>query len=369
MQKPEGYIVGAVCGEGSFGSVFFATREATGEAVALKQLAYSHSAAGGISATLLRETAILRLLAGEAGCIELLEVVVDEPQHGAERRALLVFPHYACDLAVLMAREDVRLSVEHAQFFALQLACALDHAHAKRVVHRDVKSANVLIARDLTLKLADWGQATVGVGGAVAADLPAGAGEPRRSGGACSMWYRAPELLFGARHYDAKVDVWSLGCVFAELLWAQHGGGDDDGGGGGGRYGRDGAERRRPRAKRGVRAIMRGRDAAEQIRIVVDVCGAPAADSPLRALPRCPAPDAHGVKRRRSAAASLAPLIGGALDANDSAARFLERCVVLEPAQRARTDELLREAFLVDAPTLGSQRHAKLARFDGRWRT
>ena len=340
----DGYDVASICGEGSFGSVYYATRVATGEAVALKQLAYSHSAAGGISATLLRETAILRLLAGEAGCVELIEVVVDEPHpNGAERRALLVFPHYACDLAVLVAREDVRFSVEHVQFFALQLAGALAHAHAHRVVHRDVKSANVLIASDLTLKLADWGQATVSVGGAVAVDLPPGAGEPRRSGGACSMWFRAPELLFGARHYDAKVDIWSLGCIFAELLWAQqHFSGE----------------------KRGVRAIMRGRDVAEQIRIVVGVCGAPAAGSPLRSLPRCPQPDAHGTKRRCGAAASLAALLGVALDANDSAARFLERCIVLEPASRAHAAELLRDAFLADAPTLGSRRHAKLARFD-----
>jgi len=331
-----GYTVhrGAV-GAGSFGQVYRATRRADGADVALKRMGYSECEAGGVAAALLRESAVLRLLGGVSGCIELLEVLRDEssPPSGRARRALLVFPFYDFDLATLLRLHASQFEGGHVRSFVHQLASALAYSHSRGVMHRDVKSDNVLVGRDLQLKLADWGQAAIGVGGVAASDGGEAESPPaRRSGGATSMWYRAPEILFGSRHYDEKVDVWSMGCVVAELLRTQ---------------GRAVSEQRTP-----GRAVMRGRDVEEQGRIAIGVCGAPAADSPLRALPGCPAPSESGKRRPHAAATVAAQLDVVGVDAD--AERLLEMCVTLEPCARATAVAVRDSPFCAAAPLLAT---------------
>ena len=78
--------------------------------------------------------------------------------------------------------------------------------HAYRFIHRDLKPQNILIARDGRLKLADFGLARV-------YNAPLGAYTHE----VVTLWYRAPELLLGSRHYATAVDVWAVGCIFAEV--------------------------------------------------------------------------------------------------------------------------------------------------------
>lgn len=90
-----------------------------------------------------------------------------------------------------------------------QLARSLAFLHGKRVVHRDVKPANVLVSpQTAQVKLCDFGSAKQILDPAA----------ERNAAYVCSRHYRAPELLFGSLHYTAAVDLWSLGCVTAELL-------------------------------------------------------------------------------------------------------------------------------------------------------
>jgi cyclin-dependent kinase 7 len=79
--------------------------------------------------------------------------------------------------------------------------------HDNWVLHRDIKPGNMLVGQDGQLVLADFGLAKV-------------FGSPDRdlSHQACTLWYRAPELLFGAQSYGTAADMWSVGCIFAELL-------------------------------------------------------------------------------------------------------------------------------------------------------
>ncbi|XP_041345444.1 cyclin-dependent kinase 20-like, partial [Pyrgilauda ruficollis] len=84
----------------------------------------------------------------------------------------------------------------------------LGHVHGQRLLHRDLKPANLLLDSAGRLKLADFGLARV---------LGPPSGRPY-SHQVATRWYRAPELLYGARHYDEGVDLWAVGCIFGELL-------------------------------------------------------------------------------------------------------------------------------------------------------
>merc|ERR1719171_1519935 len=95
------------------------------------------------------------------------------------------------------------------QLYAYQACRALAHLHASSVVHRDIKPQNLLVdvQRGHLLKLCDFGSAA-----------RLGNNRPALVAYICSRYYRAPELIFGATNYTTSVDLWSIGCVLAEML-------------------------------------------------------------------------------------------------------------------------------------------------------
>ena len=90
--------------------------------------------------------------------------------------------------------------------FMMQLCVGIRYCHSHRVLHRDLKPQNLLIDRDGNLKLADFG-------------LARAFGVPLRTytHEVVTLWYRAPEILLGGRQYSTGVDMWSVGCIFAEM--------------------------------------------------------------------------------------------------------------------------------------------------------
>lgn len=91
----------------------------------------------------------------------------------------------------------------------LQLLSAVAHCHSNWILHRDLKTSNLLMNNRGTIKVADFGLARrygdpVGVGGMTQLVV--------------TLWYRAPEILLGAKTYTTAVDMWSVGCIFAELV-------------------------------------------------------------------------------------------------------------------------------------------------------
>ena len=110
-----------------------------------------------------------------------------------------------------------RFSVKQALDFAfmLQIKCymkqllsGIEQCHSRGIIHRDIKCANLLVNNEGILKVADFGLANI---------LNPGEKQPLTSR-VVTLWYRPPELLLGSTDYDASVDLWSVGCVFAELF-------------------------------------------------------------------------------------------------------------------------------------------------------
>jgi cyclin-dependent kinase 12/13 len=89
-----------------------------------------------------------------------------------------------------------------------QLLSGIEHCHNNGVLHRDIKSSNLLVSNDGILKIADFGLAT---------SYDPDNMRPMTSQ-VITLWYRPPELLLGATHYGVGVDLWSVGCILAELL-------------------------------------------------------------------------------------------------------------------------------------------------------
>lgn len=99
--------------------------------------------------------------------------------------------------------------------FHMQIKCymqqilqGLEHCHSRGILHRDIKGANILVDRKGNLKIADFGLATI---------INPSKKQPLTSR-VVTLWYRAPELLLGATDYGAAIDLWSVGCILAELF-------------------------------------------------------------------------------------------------------------------------------------------------------
>lgn len=84
--------------------------------------------------------------------------------------------------------------------------------HNKNVIHRDIKGANILISKEGIVKLADFGLARA---------IYPNNKNYKYTNRVVTLWYRAPELLLGSVQYSDTVDMWSVGCVFAELFLGQ----------------------------------------------------------------------------------------------------------------------------------------------------
>lgn len=100
------------------------------------------------------------------------------------------------------------LSADHIKVFLYQILRGLKYLHSARILHRDIKPGNLLVNSNCVLKICDFGLARV--------EEPDTSKHMTQE--VVTQYYRAPEILMGARHYSASVDVWSVGCIFGELL-------------------------------------------------------------------------------------------------------------------------------------------------------
>lgn len=224
-------------GKGTYGEVSRAVDKDTGETVALKKMSLTLPGEAnqkeGLAVTALRELKVLQKLRHK-NVVALKEVVTEHGRSHIPHEVYLVLEYCESDLAGIV-RTCSLLGV-HIRSYTYQILAGLAYIQRHGLLHRDLKTANILVTRNHLVKIADWGLCRW---------------EPERerarlTNPVVTLWYRAPELLLGTAKYGKAVDMWSCGAIFVELLTGK--------------------------------PFVEGRDELDQLARVFDVCGTPAYD-------------------------------------------------------------------------------------------
>ncbi|KAF7561873.1 hypothetical protein G7046_g2265 [Stylonectria norvegica] len=187
-------------GEGTYATVFKGRNRQTGELVALKEIHLDSEE--GTPSTAIREISLMKELKHE-NIVALHDVI------HTENKLMLVFEFMDGDLKRYMDTQGERGALKPATIksFMYQLLKGIDFCHQNRVLHRDLKPQNLLINSKGILKLGDFGLAR-------AFGIPVNT----FSNEVVTLWYRAPDVLLGSRTYNTSIDIWSAGCIMAEMF-------------------------------------------------------------------------------------------------------------------------------------------------------
>ncbi|EFA82107.1 p34-cdc2 protein [Heterostelium album PN500] len=183
-------------GEGTYGKVYKAKEKSTGKTVALKKIRLEDD---GVPSTALREISLLKELQ-HPNVVCLYDVL-----HCANR-LYLVFEFLDQDLKKYMDSVQA-MNPQLIKSYLYQILKGLAFSHSQRILHRDLKPQNLLIDRMGSIKLADFGLAR-------AISIPVRIYTHE----IVTLWYRAPEVLLGSKTYSVPIDIWSVGCIFGEML-------------------------------------------------------------------------------------------------------------------------------------------------------
>lgn len=200
------YDIFDIVGSGAYGVVAAAVDKTTGKTVAIKKLenAFQHST---LAKRLLRELKIMRLMCHDN------TLSIDSIQLPRSIRKLneiyVITELMETDLSSLI-KSGHMIKDEHCSFFLYQLLRGVKYMKSANVVHRDLKPRNILLNRDCELKICDFGLARV-CNGVINSDV-------QMTDYVATRWYRAPEVLLKMKNYSFAMDMWSVGCIFAELL-------------------------------------------------------------------------------------------------------------------------------------------------------
>ncbi|XP_074662572.1 cyclin-dependent kinase 7-like [Tubulanus polymorphus] len=202
-EKAKRYEKISFLGEGQFATVYKAKDTGNNDKiVAVKKIKIGTriEAADGINRTALREIKLLQEL-HHPNIIGLVDIF------GHKSNVSLVFDFMDTDLEVLIKDSSLIFTPAHIKCYVVQTLKGLEYLHHHWILHRDLKPNNLLLNENGVLKIGDFGLAKY-------------YGSPNRiyTHQVVTRWYRAPELLFGARMYGVGIDIWAVGCIMAELL-------------------------------------------------------------------------------------------------------------------------------------------------------
>ena len=231
-------------GQGTFGEVFKGIHLGTNRKVAIKRILV-RAEKDLFPITAQREITILKRM-NHKNIVKLIEVVYDESPspkmdtgdgsannrntgHSANgvnppklltgKHFFMILPYMVTDLTGLLHNPRVEFSLGEIKNIMLQLLEGINYIHCSKFLHRDIKTANILIDHKGVLKIADFGLARNYYGCPPNLKYPGGAGSGAKyTSIVVTRWYRAPEIVLGDRYYTTAVDMWGIGCVFAEFF-------------------------------------------------------------------------------------------------------------------------------------------------------
>ncbi|XP_014748819.1 PREDICTED: mitogen-activated protein kinase 7 [Sturnus vulgaris] len=293
------YEIIETIGTGAYGVVSSARRRDTGQQVAIKKIPNAFDVVTNAKRTL-RELKILKHFKHD-NIIGIKDILRPTGPYGEFRSVYVVLDLMESDLHQIIHSAQP-LTLEHVRYFLYQLLRGLKYIHSANVLHRDLKPSNLLVNENCELKIGDFGMAR-GLGA-----------DPRQAKAflteyVATRWYRAPELLLSLHRYTRAIDMWSVGCIFAEML--------------------------------GRRQLFPGRNYVHQLQLIMAVLGTPPA-SVMAAI---------GAERVRAYVQSLPPrppvpwesLFG---EAEPAALALLGRMLRFDPRERVGVAEALRHPFL-----------------------
>ena len=202
MEKKITYIKGEKLGQGASGTVYKAkAKEENGEEyiVAIKEIKLHEEE--GIPPGALREIYLLR---------ELNHINIERLREtkSSQDKISLIFEYIETDLKKILKSNNYEgLPTKRVKSFMYQLLKGVSYMHKYKIIHRDLKPSNLLITKNDILKLADFG-------------LARGFGLPIRNYHykVVTLYYRAPDVLLGNQNYTTSIDMWSIGCIFQEMI-------------------------------------------------------------------------------------------------------------------------------------------------------
>ncbi|KAI3995225.1 hypothetical protein MKX01_032027 [Papaver californicum] len=280
-------------GRGAYGIVCSVLNSETNEMVAIKKIANAFDNYMDAKRTL-REIKLLQHLDHE-NVIDIRDVI-PPPIPGAFSDVYIATELMDSDLHQII-RSNQGLSEEHSQYFLYQILRGLKYIHSANVIHRDLKPSNLLLNANCDLKICDFGLAR-----------PTSENEFMTEY-VVTRWYRAPELLLNSSDYTAAIDVWSVGCIFMELM------------------------NRRP--------LFAGRDHVHQLRLLTELLGTPTeadlgfvrSDDARRYLQQLP-------PHPRQPFAMVFPHV------NPVAIDLIEKMLTFDPTRRITVEEALAHPYL-----------------------
>ncbi|KZV71521.1 Pkinase-domain-containing protein [Peniophora sp. CONT] len=284
-------------GSGAYGVVASAADEISGETVAIKMVTRVFDKVS-LAKRALRELTLLRHFNNHENITGLIDVDAIAP--GFNEIYLFMEPMEA-DLHQII-KSGQALTNEHTQYFVYQILRGMKYIHSASVVHRDLKPGNLLVNSDCELKICDFGLSR-------GFDAQSEDGVSHMTEYVATRWYRAPEIMLAFRRYDTAIDVWSIGCILAELLLGK--------------------------------PMFKGKDYVDQLNKILDFVGTPS-DEVLKRI----ASDKARAYVRTLPIRKKQPLNKVIPNADPQALDLLEKLLAFDPAARLTVEQAIAHPWL-----------------------
>ncbi|KAJ1161731.1 hypothetical protein NDU88_002212 [Pleurodeles waltl] len=291
-EVPERYTNLTPVGSGAYGSVCSTYDTKTRQKVAVKKLSRPFQSLIHARRTY-RELRLLKHMKHE-NVIGLLDVFTPSISNENFNEVYLVTNLMGADLNNIVKCQ--KLTDDHIQFLIYQLLRGLKYIHSAGIIHRDLKPSNLAVNEDCELRILDFGLARQT--------------DDEMTGYVATRWYRAPEIMLNWMHYNQTVDIWSVGCIMAELLKGK--------------------------------ALFPGNDYIDQLKRIMEVVGTPSSEllkkisseharKYIESLPHLPHQDLKEVFR----------------GANPLAVDLLEKMLILDSDKRITATEALAHPYFL----------------------